>query len=531
MRGRQRRTDLINVEAEQGYIAWLLLHGGEPGIADRIVADRITAADFWCESYSRVFSAALLLAADDLAVDTITVRDKLEELGTLDIVGGPDALMAITDTIPLQAHASLIRRLAAQRRVQLTARIAAESVGTTREAESLHLLELAKDALRDIRRERDELNEPCPGDPLRGCPRLRLMAVMGLDHILALASAPVSYAWVDIAVAGTIVLLAGGPSEGKTTLLFLLLAARAAIGGRVQLLGRDVEPAPEGRYLLLIEGEHSESSTARKLIRSLEILGVPQNALNRVIIVARKSLTIGSPAWDEVTSLVRAGLVSDIAIDTIARCSPADANDEAAQVQIFSALADCIEAAPNPDARPTVWMVAHTRKGSSGELGDVSGSAQRVGQADSVLIVKGTKVKGRTVSSRVTFQKLREEPDEYPSPVDFTLQRDVVDGHVTLQTTIAPAEDLDMSTSTLPPPPPAGHTKSIPQLVFELLQSRGPLTKRAIRAALPYLSGARVDAAVSALNAERRLTKGWVHVQGQRRQVYGLTSECLQVAE
>jgi hypothetical protein len=261
-------------------------------------------------------------------------------------------------------------------------------------------------------------------DPLRGLQHLPKVALLGRDAIRAKADEPVDYVWQDIAVAGTIVLLAGGPGEGKTTLLFLILAARMSIAEDVDILMRKVTRAPENKWIVLIEGEHGEGSASRKIVKSLSVLAVHNLALKRIIIVARKAVRIGSPEWGDVTELVRRGLVSDIALDTIARCAPADANNEQEQVAIFDQVAATIDAAPTDADKPTVWVVAHTRKNGSGEsVADVSGSAQRAGQVDSVLMVKGEKLAGRTVSSTVTFAKLREEPDEYPAPVTFAITR------------------------------------------------------------------------------------------------------------
>lgn len=524
MQGRNRRTDLINNEAERQYLAWLLMNNGE-GLAD----DRVTTADFWSQPHAYVFSAIIALHADDQPIDTITVRDKLNERDQLAFTG-EFICLEITETVPMRSYASLIRRLAAQRRVQTAAQVAAEMMGTTRESEGLAVLEAAQAALRELRAERDEINVPSVADPFRGCPRLRSIAVVGRERLLALARTPVTYSWTDIAVAGTVVVLAGGPSEGKTTLLFLILGARAAVGGRVTLLGRDVEPAPAGRYILLIEGEHSERSTARKLVSSLEILGVPvDSALDRVIIIARKSLTIGSPEWQEVAAMVRAGLISDIAIDTIARCSPADANDEAAQVAIFKALSDTIEGAPNEESKPTVWLVAHTKKGADAGLEGVSGSAQRVGQADSVLIVRGKKVKGRTVSSRVSFQKLRETPDIYPDPVDFALVRDVVDGAISLQTTVADSADDELQRGQTTPPP-APRMSSLSELIYGHLQKHGAQTRFALRMHF-RVSEERVRKALHVLEEQQRVCNGKVLIGGRKREVIQLVEAGLYAAE
>jgi hypothetical protein len=183
-----------------------------------------------------------------------------------------------------------------------------------------------------------------------------------------------------------------------------------------------VKPAQVDQWIVLIEGEHSARSTALKLQRTMQELGINDAAFDRVIIVARKAVQIGSAVWMDVCKMVAAGLVSDIAIDTIARVAPGDANDEREQVAIFDSVAQAIEVAPEGRDKPVVWLVAHTKKaGRGGELTDVSGSVQRVGQADTVLLLKGERHKGRTVATTVTFAKLREEPDEYPTPAVFQL--------------------------------------------------------------------------------------------------------------
>lgn len=257
--------------------------------------------------------------------------------------------------------------------------------------------------------------------PLTGLDHLPHVALVGRERILASARAPISWTWDGIAVEGTIVMLAAAPSEGKTTALFLVLAARANLGAPVTFLGRIIQPARLGKYLILIEGEHAEGSACRKLLKSCKLLGVHDAALDRIILIARKAVRLGSPEWGDVVRLITAGLVSDVAIDTVARVAPADGASEKEQVVIFDELARAIDTAPTVADRPMTWVCAHTRKNNtSGGLDDVSGSAQRVGQADSVLMLKAERVDGRVIASRVLFAKLREEPDEYPAPISFS---------------------------------------------------------------------------------------------------------------
>lgn len=263
---------------------------------------------------------------------------------------------------------------------------------------------------------------------LADCEHLRPLVVVGARRLRDLAQQPIEWAWKDYAVAGTINGLAGPPSGGKTTLLFLLLLARAATGEPVELLQRRVVPAPTGRYVVLIEGEHGDKSAARKLVSSAELLGLGDDALNRIILVARKNVLVPSAPWLDVVKLIAAGLVGDIGIDTLARCTQGDANSEQDQVEIFAELARAIEKAP-VDAHPTVWTVMHTRKKGADALEDVSGSAQRVGQSDAVIMVSANREDGassKVTSSTIKLVKAREDPEDYPPDMLLTLGKDRV---------------------------------------------------------------------------------------------------------
>jgi hypothetical protein len=311
--------------------------------------------------------------------------------------------------------------------------------------------------------------------------------------------------WQDIAVRGTINLGAGPPSGGKTTLLFLILGARLNLGEPVELLGRMVTPAPEGTWIVLIEGEHGETSTCRKIERSCEILRVDDVALQRLIIVARKAVHIGSPEWEDVRRMVAAGLVSDIALDTIARVAPAESNDEAAQVAIFDLVAQTIESAPTEETKPTVWACGHTRKNNkSGGPEDVLGSTQRAGQSDTVFLVEGNKHEGRTQSSLVTFVKLREEPDVYPLPVEYALAWDGDAGKWGMHVQGATA-DADEPLEA----------RILNQLAL------GAKTKSALADRLKR-SRKDVDDAITVLFDARRIVTADVRVRGQVRKGFAL---------
>jgi hypothetical protein len=339
---------------------------------------------------------------------------------------------------------------------------------------------------------------PTADHPLRGLEHLSKVAVLGREALLALATAPIVYVWNGIALVGIIVVIAGGVGSGKTTLLFFVLVARANTGDAIKVLGREVTPAPAGTFVVLIEGEHSESSAARKLVKSCRLLGIDESALDRIIIVARKDARIGSPVWQDVEKLIAAGLVSDVALDTLARVAPGDANDEREQVQIFNLIATAIERSPSVATRPVVWPVAHTRKDAGDDLDGVSGSAQRTGQADTVLMVRAEKRDGKVISSRVTFAKLREEPDDYPGPVEFTVTKD----------------RLIESTSA------TDDGRPLEERILECCRL-GPQTKGALKAKLGR-SNDDIEGAITNLFAAHQITTADVTVRGRVRKAFAV---------
>lgn len=344
---------------------------------------------------------------------------------------------------------------------------------------------------------------PTVEDPLAGLRILPGMVMRGRQAILDEAKRPIDYVWHEIVVAGTVNLIAGPPAEGKTTLLFLILACRMA-PGPTHFLGRSILPSPRGKFIVLIEAEHSDGGTARKLIQSLETMQISDEGLNKLLIIARKAVKIGDRAWSEVAFLVSVGLVSDIAIDTLARASNADANNEEAQTEIFDTIAMTIERAPEAADRPTVWLVAHSKKNDrTGGLGDVSGSTQRTGQSDTVIIVEGTKVDGETVSSKVTFPKLREPPDLYPKPVTFSIVREP-DGRRRLSSDTLDAMDTG---------------KPLEELIWDQLSE--PRTKSDLADRLKR-SKADIAAAVDNLFAAGRLSGAEVSYPGSKRSYKGI---------
>jgi hypothetical protein len=213
--------------------------------------------------------------------------------------------------------------------------------------------------------------------------------------------------------------------------------------------------------------------------------------------------------WKDVAALIQRGLVSDVVLDTLARVTPAgDSNDETDQVTVFDDIARTIELAPSPEDRPIFWVAAHLRKTDGvPTLNDVSGSTQRAGQADVVLLMGANRAGQKVKSVTCAFGKVREkDPDDWPSPVEYVVGKNgvtVVD---------APEED----------------ERPLKEQIVSRLELGVPLTKNAMKTKLSR-SADDIENAITELFKERRIDKTSVRKAGREFFAYilrpGATAE------
>src|SRR5580698_1414839 len=107
---------------------------------------------------------------------------------------------------------------------------------------------------------------PPPKDLAAVLEAFKKIAITG-EAIDEAANEPVDWVWEPYVASGSICLIGGNTTGGKTTFTFLVLAARAA-PGPVDFLGHVLTPAPKDQYIVIIEPEHSRGSAARKLKKS-----------------------------------------------------------------------------------------------------------------------------------------------------------------------------------------------------------------------------------------------------------------------
>ena len=273
-----------------------------------------------------------------------------------------------------------------------------------------------------------------PPDPQALLKQFLEIAVTG-EEIEKASNEPVDWVWPPYVASGSICLVAGNTSGGKTSFIFLLLAARTA-SKPIEFLGHLVTPAPAGQYIVVVEPEHSKGSSARKFKKSARLLGLDsKEVFKRLIIVSgSRSLVVGDLRWRQLCGLIRAGLVSDVLLDTIASTTTEEGSDEQAQAALFDKLRLAIENAPPKQSPPVIWPCTHTRKPSKDadeeiDLAAVSGSLQRAAQSNTVLMLRANRRDYKIVSATIFFLKTKEEPvegfkDHELTPKTFTVGHD-----------------------------------------------------------------------------------------------------------
>ena len=96
-----------NLDAEESVLGAMMLSPGAIGAVSEI----LDAADFYRDSHSKIYRAALALYARGEPVDAITLVDELEQRGELEDVGGRSRVHELAALVPASANAGHYARI------------------------------------------------------------------------------------------------------------------------------------------------------------------------------------------------------------------------------------------------------------------------------------------------------------------------------------------------------------------------------------------------------------------------------------
>jgi len=224
-----------SIEAEQSLLGGLMLDN----TAWDKVADLIVAEDFYRKDHRLIFTAVALLAEDSQACDVVTVSEFLDNRGELTPAGGLEYLATLANETPgaanVRAYATILRE-----RSTLRALIAAgnEISGNAYTTDGRNAAELVDEAERLVFQIAEK------GSRGRaGFKSLKQILPNTVDRIDTLHQAGGDVTGVSTGYTefdrlttglqkGDLIIIAGRPSMGKTTLA-VNIAENAAIGSRV----------------------------------------------------------------------------------------------------------------------------------------------------------------------------------------------------------------------------------------------------------------------------------------------------------
>lgn len=131
-----------NLDAEASLLGSILID------SDAIVkiADSITSNDFFDKKHSYIYEAILQLYEERSAIDVLTLSDKLNSNGHLELIGGAGILTDLTNFVPTASHveqyAEIVNQKALRRRLIATSK----EIGELGQDESKQLRELIEEA-------------------------------------------------------------------------------------------------------------------------------------------------------------------------------------------------------------------------------------------------------------------------------------------------------------------------------------------------------------------------------------------------
>jgi replicative DNA helicase len=231
---RNAGNPIANLEAEEHVLGSMML-------SDRAIdaaSERLVAADFYRESHGLIFAAILELRHEGTPAEPIAVAERLDRTGDLDRLGGKDRIRELATLAPAATntahHADIVAERALYRGLH-NAGVAIAEAAQANTLEPAELLDLAEREVFDVAQRRDRRSEfaalsetvPAAWDEIterydRGGQDVVGVAT-GLAAVDDLTSGLPS---------GSLIVVAGRPSMGKSAFALGVLAHTALRAGR-----------------------------------------------------------------------------------------------------------------------------------------------------------------------------------------------------------------------------------------------------------------------------------------------------------
>jgi replicative DNA helicase len=258
-----------DLEAERAVLGSMVLDNHS--IPDVLLV--MDADDFYSPRHAQIWQAITGLWQDSKSVDLITLRDRLQQKGALDTVGGVGALVGIAESVPSAVNAAqyagIVRDMAVRRRVIL------QSVAAMREAHegkalARDILSKAQTALlgisTDIKGRQAVEVADVLADVMAGLDSAKVSH--GIDGIPSGLSAldRVTFGWKK----GEVIIVAGRPSMGKSALAVQLALAAGAAKKRTAVFSMEMDTESIVQRLIAAEANVPMGAMRRGYLKDEE---------------------------------------------------------------------------------------------------------------------------------------------------------------------------------------------------------------------------------------------------------------------
>ena len=252
-----------HIEAEKVILGLLLLNNQ----GYNKIAATIDHGDFYLESHRKILNAITELISNSIIADLITLKDELQRRGQLDEVGGISYISSLVDGLPtlenIEDYASLIKEKSQFRNI---IEIGDHMINSAyKQEENIDdIVEKAEKALFQLRQQ----------TRIPGFEAIKDIAKMLWDKVEKiyergdlLTGLPSGYADLDFLTSGMqngeLIIIAGRPSMGKTT-LSLNIAQHLAIKNKKAVAICSLEMPKDSLVLRMLCSEARVNSTSLK---------------------------------------------------------------------------------------------------------------------------------------------------------------------------------------------------------------------------------------------------------------------------
>src|SRR6478609_9157978 len=244
-----------NLDAEQSVLGAILL--SDRSLYALVIEEGLRSEDFYRDRHGRIYEAMLALYNESEPVDTLTVVDRLRQMGRLDDIGGEAAVDELTGVVPAAGHArryaQIVRENALLRRLLKASYEIQESV-LGHQAAPRELVEQAEKAMLEVARDDRQQDFRAIEEVLHEeLDKLHRLSIEGTS----LTGTPSGFKDLDE--------ITGGFQRGN----LIIIAARPAMGKSALVCNIAENASVEhGRPVALFSLEMSETELAQRFVAS-----------------------------------------------------------------------------------------------------------------------------------------------------------------------------------------------------------------------------------------------------------------------